>query len=117
VTPAGKKTTFFFPSKGYLGLPSPIKHSSGLTVAAQCDGTLNNWTDRDSGWTAEMAMPVKDLTARGEPFGPGASWRILVARYNYSRHLTQGRELSMTPQLSATNYHLREEYAVLRFVK
>ena len=103
-TPAGKKTSFFFPGRGRLGLPSMEDYTCGLKVAAQVCGTLNHWQDRDSYWTAEMAMPVKDLTALGNKFGPGNDWRILVARYNYSRYLTtQGTELSMTPQLRATN--------------
>lgn len=114
-TPAGKKTSFFFPGRGRLGVPSGFTYTCGLTVAAQCDGTLNNWEDRDREWTAEMAMPIKDLTSHGERFEPGARWRILVARYNYSRYLPN-KELSMTPALSRTNYHLTEEYAVLEIM-
>ena len=119
VTPQGNKTTFFFPSQGRMGLPSCFSnYSSGLQVAAQYDGTLNNWQDKDSYWTAEMAMPIKDLTARGERFGPDADWRILVARYNYSYYLAgKGAELSSTPRLLKTNYHLLEQYAVLKLAK
>lgn len=123
VTPRGNKTTFFFPSQGRFGLPGCFEnYSSDLQVAAQCQGTLNNWQDRDRSWTAEMAMPIKDLTARGERFGLDADWRILVARYNYSYHLTRnglelGPELSAAPRLSVTNYHLLEEYAVLKLSK
>lgn len=113
-TPAGRKTAFWFPGRGRLGLPSMEDYTCGLTVAAEVQGTLNDWRDRDEGWTVEIAMPIKDLTARGETFGPGADWRILVSRYNYSRYLTtQGPELSMTPQLTVSSYHLIEEYARL----
>ena len=116
VTPAGKKTAFWFPGRGRLGLDSCYVYTCGLRVAAKCDGTLNNWQDRDNCWTAEMAMPIKDLTARGEKFGPGVKWRILVARYNYSRYLSWP-ELSMAPQTSKTNYHLLEDYGYLELVK
>ena len=115
-TPANKKTTFWFTGRGTVGLPSGFNQTSGLRVAAKCKGTLNKWEDRDEYWTAEMAMPVKDLCARGEKFGPGAKWRILVARYNYTRYLPS-KELSMCPQLSKTNYHFYEEYGVLEMVK
>lgn len=118
VSPKGRKTTFWFPSQGRLGLPSNFKaYKSGLVVAAQNDGTINDWSDKDKGWTAEMAMPIKDLCERGESFGPGSDWRILVGRYNYSYYLKSfGAELSMTPKLSATNYHFVKEYARLVFV-
>ena len=116
VTPAGKKTSFWFPGRGRLGLESAYDYTCGLRVGAQCQGTLNNWQDKDTCWTGEMAMPIKDLTARGERFGPGAAWRIMVSRYNYSRYLSWS-ELSITPQLSMPNYHLLEDYAVLQLLK
>lgn len=116
VTPAGRKTTLWFPGRGRLGLKSSEENPGGLRVAAQCQGTLNRWQDEDTSWTGEMAVPVQDLTARGETFGAGANWTIMVARYNYSRYLPW-KELSMTPQISKTNYHLWEEYADLNLVK
>jgi hypothetical protein len=118
VTPRAKKTSFFFPGCGRLGLPSCMDYTSGLKVAAQCDGTLDNWRDKDTGWTAEMAMPINDLNAEGYPFSPDKRWRILIARYNYSRYFDScGPELTMTPKLSQTNYHLLSEYAYLELVK
>lgn len=114
VTPRSKKTTFWFPR----GPGSLENYKSGLVVAAKNFGTLNNRTDKDTKWTAEMAMPVKDLCARGETFGPGSDWRVFVGRYNYSNYLRSGNEteLSMIPQLSKTNYHLINEYAHVDFV-
>lgn len=117
VTPKSNKTTFFFPSKGYLGLQSCFTdYSSDMEVAAAASGTINNWQDKDGGWTAEMAMPVKDLTARGEQFGPGSKWTLLVGRYNYNYYFEE-KELSMFPKISATSYHLTDEYAVINFIK
>lgn len=119
VTPAGRMSTFWFPGRGRLGLPSCFDdYHFDLKVAAQCRGTLNKWQDKDIGWTAEMAVPVSQLTARGEQFGPGSRWYILVGRYNYSRYLPYiGPEYSMLPQLSETNYHLLEEYGILQFAE
>jgi len=118
VTPLSKKSTFWFPGRGRLGLPSNFVYDCGLKVAAKNIGTVNNWDDRDKYWTAEMAMPIKDLSFGGEKFGPGTDWRILVARYNYSRYLKcKGAELTMTPKLSETNYHFLEEYGILKLVK
>lgn len=118
-TPNAKKTVFWFPGRGRLGPKScwePGMNLDEVLIGTQVKGTLNDWRDRDEYWTAEMAIPVKGLTAHGDAFGPGSDWRILVARYNFSRYLTQ-KELTMVPQLSVANYHLLEEYGILRFEK
>lgn len=117
-TPRSKKTSFLFPGWGRMGLPGNMAYECDLQVAAELQGTLEQWRDRDQGWTAEMAMPIKDLDAQGVPFAPGQTWRILVARYNYSRYLQcQGPEYSMTPRLSQTNFHCLPEYATLELEK
>lgn len=118
VTPASRKTTMFFPGYGHFGLPSTVGYTSGLHVAALVQGTVNHWQDEDEGWTAEMAMPVADLTKRGGPFGPTTPWRILVGRYNYGVYRTQiGPEITMTPGMSRLNFHYHEEYALLELVR
>ena len=113
-TPHGKQSSFFFPSSGRM-LPSSFKNHLHLQVASQIHGTLNNWNDRDEGWTAEMAIPVKEITAHGDGWGPNALWRVLIGRYNYSAYLPKP-ELSAMPHLSKTNYHLLSEYARLRLL-
>ncbi|MDZ4199867.1 MAG: carbohydrate-binding family 9-like protein [Kiritimatiellia bacterium] len=115
VTPGGNRSTFFFPSRGRQ-TPSVFDYRFDLPVAAQIRGTLNDWRDTDTGWTAEMAVPVRELTARGASFEAGALWRILVARYNYGEPLT-AQELSSTPKLSRTNFHLHEDYAILELAE
>ena len=117
-TPKGKKTCFWFPGRGRLGLESCYKEADKchLQVAAHCEGTLNNWEDKDTEWTVEVAIPISDLTYGEETFRPGSKWRILVARYNYSRYLPWV-ENSAFPRLSKVNYHLLEEYAPLKLVK
>jgi hypothetical protein len=117
VTPADKKSSFFYPSRSYLGLPDCLeKYTCGLTVTAECNGTLNDWQQKDDRWMAEMAMPIKDLEAYGYKFSSGWRWTILVGRYNYSRDLNQ-TELSMTPQLSRTFFHIYEEYGILELIR
>jgi len=106
-TPAGRKSSFFLPERKKL-----TERSCGLQVAASVNGTLNDSRDRDSGWTVEMAVPIADLSAPGQPFGPGTRWRILVARYNHNGDL-KNPELSSTPQLSQTDFHLLAEYGIL----
>ncbi|MFH1615347.1 MAG: carbohydrate-binding family 9-like protein [Planctomycetota bacterium] len=122
VTPLNKKTSFYIPNQKQYGAPGSLDdYDCSLQVAAYIGkGTLNKRDDRDEWWSAEMAMPVKDLERLGEQVESGAQWRILVARYNYSRFFGEGNdeiEYSMTPGLSGTSYHLIKEYAVLKLEK
>ncbi len=114
VTPRDKKTSLWFPGPGRLGLESNHSYAMELEVGAECQGTLNHWEDRDTSWTGEMAIPVKELCRHGDAFGPGEAWTILVARYNYSRYLKgRGPELSMAPKLPKTSFHDHDGYAKL----
>ena len=116
-TPNNKKSWFSFPSRGRIFFPSCASYMpENFKVAASVDGTLDNWKDKDKGWTVEMAIPIKELTVYGAKFDNSADWTILLARYNYSVYL-QGAELSAYPQLSNVNWHLYEEYAKLRLEK
>jgi len=111
-TPNGRKTAFFYPSRGYKGLPSTLDYRSDLKVTAKIDGTLNNWRDRDTGWTATISIPLAELAAAGIPLNAGTPWRVLVGRYNYGRYLPE-RELSMYPSLTKLDFHRHEEWARL----
>lgn len=113
VTPRGNKTAFFFPGRGRLGLPSHFETVAiDIDVAAEVDGTLNEWQDQDTGWTGEMRIRKTDLSSKGVPFTSDQPWSIFFGRYNYSRYLSE-KELSMSPTLSKTSYHLTEEYGTL----
>ena len=123
VTPKSHKTSYFLPKR----VDVHIYPDFDLTVAATCDGTLNDPADKDRSWSAEMAVSIDSLSSRGAkgpdaqivPFAPDQPWRILVARYNYCKDLDIEERLqySTAPHLSKTNYHLLEEYAILRLVK
>ncbi len=116
-TPNNKKSWIFFPSRGRTMFPACLSYlPENFKVAATVDGTLNNWRDKDNGWTLEIAIPIKELTAYGAKFDDSENWTILLARYNYSAYL-QKTELSAYPQLSNANWHIYEEYAKLRLEK
>jgi hypothetical protein len=115
-TPAGHKTAFFYPGPGRSFLPSVENYHSRLKVAAHVDGSLNQWHDRDNGWSAEFAVPLDELRDVGEPLAPGKPWLILVARYNYSRYLGH-LELSSAPRLPWAAFMLYEYYGKLELVK
>jgi hypothetical protein len=60
----------------------------GLKCAVQVDGTLNDNSDRDRGWTVEIAIPWSGLTTltRGTelalPPRNGDTWRMDFSRFN-----------------------------------
>lgn len=57
----------------------------GLQVGIQIDGTINDPTAVDKGWTVELAFPWAGMGAlagdRPVPPHPGDIWRIFFARY------------------------------------
>lgn len=112
VTPNGLKTAFFYPGRGRLGLPSNLDYQSRIRVAAQVDGTINNWGDHDRRWTAEIAVPLSELADQGIPLDDSHPWQIFVSRYNYGRYLPY-LEHSMMPTLSQTDFHHYEEWGNL----
>ena len=110
-TPRGKMGCLFFSMRG---ASIQFDKDFDLKVKAQNNGTVNDENDRDHYWTAEIAVPIKDLTSRCDKFGPNEKWRIFTGRYNYSKHLKNGSpEYTMTPQVSKTSFHLLPEHALL----
>lgn len=66
----------------------------GMKSAVHVDGTLNDPTDVDRGWTVEMALPWKTLAeAAHRPAPPtvGDTWRMNFSRVEWQQHIVQGR--------------------------
>jgi hypothetical protein len=120
VTPTGFVTQNWCAGRGRWGLKDVDRRVNPpfIQVAPRVQGTLNDWHDRDQGWTAEVAIPFEKLDRFGELTNPKDNWTILLARYNYTRYRQQatGPELSSWPILSRPFYHLVEEYAQLKLV-
>ena len=120
VTPAGKASTYWHVGRGRFGMQNPDGHIKPrfFQLAVQVQGTLNDWHDRDQGWTAEVAIPFDKLDRFHERAGPQDNWTILLSRYNYTRYRVQatGPELSSWPVLPKPFFHLVEEYAPLKLV-
>lgn len=117
VLPLGNKTSFFYPSGGCQGLHScfDMPLMPGLKTTSACIGTVNDEKSSDTGWTAEMSIPVKEIEkTTGISFNSSNKWKILVARYNYGVNL-RNKQFSSFPELPAVNYHLLEYYAPLQF--
>ena len=58
----------------------------GLKLAVHLDGTLNNPTDKDKGWSVEMAIPHQALTMNfANPLKAGNWWRLNFSRVQWMK--------------------------------
>ena len=102
-----------YPGPGRKIFRTAMRREVRIEVAAKVRGTLNNWSDRDSGYTLEAAIPLAELTRFGDRFESDC-WQLLTGRYNYSVTLPE-IEYSATSLLPRTNFHLRKCYGTLFF--
>jgi hypothetical protein len=87
----------------------------GMIVAAQIDGTINDWQDRDAGYTVEVRIPFADLpTLKGRAPHAGDEWIFNLAGYNYSVYLSAGRELFCSAPV-VKNFNEFELWPKMRF--
>lgn len=100
---------------GRRGYPNEEYNMEGFKKGIVVNGTLNDDSDRDQGWSLEVAIPFSELPGQTGAPPVGAEWRFHLARYDWSAYLEGGRELSSTAPLSQVNFHLREEWIPLYF--
>lgn len=87
----------------------------GMESEVRLQGTLDDWRDRDRGWTVEGRIPWRAFDASGGRPQPGAKWRLALCRYDYSTAF-ETPELSSTAPLTKADFHRYEEYGTLTFV-
>lgn len=112
VAPNGCYAAFSFPAPGRRILTESTCYDLNIPVMISLRGTLNEYRDTDRGWSVEMAIPWKELLKYGGGLEDG--WRVMVARYNYSKTL-EAIEYSATTRLPVTDFHRRRWYGKLRF--
>ena len=103
----------------------------GLISAVAAKGTINQPGDADTGWSVEMAVPLKSLHFWGDPLPQnGTQWRINFSRVEWDRMVKDGvyqvkkdpatgRRLPehnwvWSPQ-GAINMHMPEKWGYLQF--
>ncbi len=86
-----------------LLLPRPYKDGgraidaweiTGLRTAVHVDGTVNDPSDQDRGWSVEIAWPwqgLKELTAVPVPPHDGDRWRINFSRVEWDTDIVAGK--------------------------
>jgi ketosteroid isomerase-like protein len=86
-----------------LFLPKPYKDDgradnsweiAGLKTAVHVNGTLNNPTDRDTGWSVEIAIPweaLREFAHRPAPPHDGDQWRVDFSRVEWQHQIVGGK--------------------------
>ncbi|MCZ7554770.1 MAG: carbohydrate-binding family 9-like protein [Bacteroidia bacterium] len=119
-----------------LFLPKPYRDGGpadnswdikGLLSAVHVQGTLNDPSDTDRGWTAEVAIPWSAFDRHGEkkPSFAGKTWRVNFSRVQW-RHDVKGGRYEKVPGSSEDNWvwspqgvvdmHRPEKWGWVRFV-
>jgi glucose/arabinose dehydrogenase len=116
VNPAGAVLDCFFPRRNSGGFER-FKNDTKFHLEAKVhlDGTLNNWTDKDKGWTAEGKIPWTDFLKTGGRPEVNEKWKFALCRYDYSVDF-EGPELSTCAPLTKQDFHRFEDYATLKFM-
>ncbi len=105
-----------------------------VEAGVDVQGTLNDPSDTDEGWTVEIAMPwsiLEEAAPEGRPPAPGDRWRVNFSRVQWHAVVENGRYRKATdpetgeplpednwvwsPQ-GAINMHLPERWGVVQFV-
>jgi hypothetical protein len=116
VNAANTQLELFLPSRGSGGYQrfAPLTQF-GMESAVKLDGTLNDFTDKDKGWTVEGRIPLSAFQLSGDKPQAGDKWRFALCRYDYSVAFDRP-ELSSTAPLTQPDFHRYEDYGELKFV-
>ncbi len=96
----------------------------GLQTAVQVDGTLNDNSDIDKGWTVEIAIPWSSLglLANGRTIPPtnGDRWTLFLGRFQ--KLMAGGNEVMPHPAMALNSHgiydtHLPEKWSCIEFLE
>lgn len=96
----------------------------GLQTAVKIDGTLNDNSDIDKGWSLEIAIPWNSLhlLANGRSIPPqnGEVWNLFLGRFQ--KLMVSGKEVQPHPAMALNSHgiydtHLPEKWSKVVFVE
>ncbi len=94
----------------------------GLQTAVQIDGTLNDNSDIDKGWSLEIAIPWNSLQlladGRSIPPNNGDIWNMFLGRFQ--KLMVSGQEVMPHPAMALNSHgiydtHLTEKWSKIEF--
>ena len=90
----------------------------GLRTAVAVQGTLNNSSDRDGGWTLEIAYPLTAFQSRQVVPAPhiGSQWRINFSRVEWTPGQPKEDNWVWSPQ-GVVDMHIPERWGYLHFAR
>jgi hypothetical protein len=102
----------------------------GLISAVHVDGTLNDPTDEDRGWSVDIAFPLAPLAAtynHGKLPKPGDAWRVNFSRVQWRHQIVDGKYVKVPKEISpednwvwspqgVIDMHQPEHWGVVEFV-
>ena len=91
--------------------------AKGWKTAVHVDGTINDPSDQDKGWTVEMAIPLSALKRYHPSVIPpknGTRWRAEFARINSSE---DDKGHWVWSPIGKVNFHVPEKWGTIEFVK
>ncbi len=119
VNAANTVMDMFLPRRGAGGYERFAKDGEfHIEAKVLLHGTLNEWSDKDQGWSVEGRIPWRDFLRTGGRPEPGERWKFALCRYDYSVDF-EGPELSTCAPLASSaspDFHRWEDYATLRFI-
>lgn len=100
------------------GHPDNSWNIEGLRTAVAIEGTLNQSSDKDRGWTVEIAYPLSAFASRQDVPAPqaGSVWRINFSRVEWQAGQAKEDNWVWSPQ-GVVDMHLPERWGFLAFVK
>lgn len=98
----------------------------GLETAVRLQGTLNDPSDTDRGWTVEVAIPWQSFAQVVQKPRPGATWRVNFSRVQWRFDVVNGKYVKpedrtednwvWSPQ-HAINMHAPEHWGIVEFAR
>ncbi len=94
----------------------------GLETAVRVDGTLNDNSDIDKGWSLEIAIPWKSLAllaaGRSLPPASGDVWKMFLGRFQ--KLMVAGKEVEPHPAMALNSHgvddtHQPDSWSKVRF--
>jgi len=96
---------------------------AGLQTAVNVDGTLNDNSDIDEGWSLEIAIPWKSLhllsDGRAIPPASGDVWNMFLGRFQ--KLMLSGKEIEPHPATALNSHgiydtHIPEKWSRIEFI-
>ncbi len=96
--------------------------AEGWKTAVHVDGTINDDSDQDKGWTVEMAIPwsaLKELAPEAVPPKNGTRWSVELARVNTVPGAAEGENRGhwVWSPIGEINFHRPDKWGVVEFVR